>query len=79
MTDDVEATPMPNDAEAERKAIVAWLRDAPFPWINRKASLWHRILAAWTILRHGEGPIRGLCQFLALKVERGDHREKSSG
>lgn len=58
---------------SEREAIVAWLRDAPFPWINREAKLRHRIGAAWEILRHGAGPIRGVCQILALKIERGDH------
>lgn len=63
------------EAERERAAIVEWLRGAPFPWLNHKAKLRDRIFAAWSILIHGEGPVRGLCHFLALKVERLDHHK----
>ena len=59
---------------AERHAITAWLRNDPFPWMRRPATLRERIMSAWLILRHGEVMIFGLCELLAAKIEEGDHQ-----
>jgi hypothetical protein len=66
------------DAERERAAIVEWLQDNPFPWLDRDASRWERAQAAWAIFRGGAEPIRGLLGIVALKIERLDHHKEDS-
>ena len=64
-------------AEQEREAVVAWLRGAPFPWMQRRASVWQRLKSAFLILWRGEKAITGLCLLLALKIQRGHHLSRN--
>jgi hypothetical protein len=62
-------------AEQERAAVVAWLKDAPFPWMRKRSGILGRIQSAWRILVYGEATIHGLLSVVAIKVQRGDHHK----
>lgn len=56
------------------QAVVQWLRGKPFRWPTPTPFL-DRLRSAWAILRHGDQCFHSVFQLLAMKIERGEHKE----